>query len=289
MKRTVIIIVVSFLLIVPCFSQNAEFNHVIEEMGNVSSVSNETIKIMESKLNETYQWLLKEYGDIIKPEYSFQFEKKEKIMYLKLSHSYANLVQKGLIATPNVDWRAMNCLVGFLETFAPGYVDKNVSYKDSRRIREMYMSVYDGLMRIPDIKNNYSQQNALAKTHLEDIADARKNSYLSRQEDLFRSKYPKANVFEIDYDFSYAPKGEIYGDHYHYDGMICFKNISSDECYVRYNRYFPKDENDSYNRSYPYRITGSRRIDVNRTVFENYEAMLMEIERAYKAKYSDQK
>ena len=270
-----------------------EYDYVINNLGKVSSVSDETIKKLENQLDEYYQVLLKEYGDLIQPEHSCNnpavFDKTELSRIDELAKTHKRLVKDKKIVSPKVDDTTIYNLLFVLQNYYKAEFDDRTGrdrlVTDSNQTaneKKRKMKLFDDLMDSPYFpKNDYLRQNAFVK-------EAFEKQYARKE--MANYQYRLANearesVFEIDYDSSYAPRGELRFNSYEHDGYIYFKNISRSECYVRYNRYFPKDQSDSYNRSYPYRITGYRGLEFKTVAFRSYEEMLMEIERAYKAKF----
>lgn len=276
----------------------SEYDYVIQKSGRVSSVSDETVKKLESQLDEIYRGLLKEYGDIIKPEHRLNpalVDRTERERIHKLSMTHRRLVQDKKIVSSKIDGLTIESLLSVILSYHAKYSPDNMitdsrtgktspitDYNTIDNLNKKTMLRFDYLMESPYFpKNDYLRQNALVKEKLEDECAQRTKAY----NQYMASKAAGESRFEIDNDFSYAPSGELYGNRYMHDGVIYFKNVSRDECYVWYNRFFPKDEYDTYNRSYPYQITLSHGLNVKKVGFGSYEEMLMEIERAYKEKY----
>ncbi len=279
MKRTIAALAVLLLIAIPMKAQNGpdeEYALVLKEYGSVTSISESTVNKLESELRENYQKLLKEYGSIT-PDYFFLTTKEEYDRVVRLSLTHTKLVNKKLISNSDLDGKTVFNLIKVLVQYSSRITESGTKVTDRDgvvKLNQKMRAPFNALMESPYFpKDNYKKQNELVKEKIEKLCKDRM--------DILESYNQKISEFEIDYEASYPPRGEIKSDgSYEYDGKIVFKNVPSKKYQVWYNIYVVPKE--AYLRDTPYKVKHVEGLHWSgEYLFKTEGQMMQEIKRCY--------
>lgn len=305
------------------FKNDIQFTYRVTDSGEIVGLIDEeiTTEQIERQIDKYYHWLLDKYAKVAEGKAFTQQGDLDNGKYYNLLYVYQQLISNKLIHSPHLDPKLISTIfdlrqVMLNDSYAKDRMKSPYSYKQafvdlakSRRyndcentvshhynyLREEHLRPFNSLMESPFFpRNEYPEQTKFVTNNVDVYLSYLKQQYEAalpevRERDQALASYYTQQAAEkkerasrmVISSRSTSPSGELMYDfwgadrHYLNDGVICFDSV--DDCHVSYNIY--------PDRSFPYKISYSGGLDINKYEFKTYDEMINEISTAYYKKY----